>query len=334
MREASGKEQTMRILVYGAGVQGSVFAALLHRAGHDVKILARGRRLADIREHGIVLERLGTPGRQVTRVPTVERLETTDAYDLVMVTLQKGHVADVLPILAPNQGMPSIAFFMNNVAGPDEFVRALGAERVLLGFALMGGIRDGAVVRWASGEKKSHLFEVVVGEVDGSFTPRLRTVMEALGKAGIRTSAQPDMGAWLKAHWALVGPMARAINRVGNDNYRLGEEKRLLRLMVEAQREGFRVVRALGLPLAPARLRAMLRLPAWISVAVVRKLMKTEFAELALAGHAAAGGAEFLLLNQEFRRLIERASLPTPAIDELLGETRGGKRQKADTAGG
>jgi len=95
-----------------------------------------------------------------------------------------------------------------------------------------------------------------------------------------------------------------------------------------------RVVRALGLPLAPARLRAMLRLPAWISVAVVRKLMKTEFAELALAGHAAAGGAEFLLLNQEFRRLIERASLPTPAIDELLGETRGGKRQKADTAGG
>jgi len=34
----------MKILVYGAGVQGSVFAALLHEAGHDVKILARGRR--------------------------------------------------------------------------------------------------------------------------------------------------------------------------------------------------------------------------------------------------------------------------------------------------
>ena len=57
----------MRILVYGAGVQGSVFAASLHRAGHDAKILARGQRLADIRDHGIVLETLGTPGQQVTR---------------------------------------------------------------------------------------------------------------------------------------------------------------------------------------------------------------------------------------------------------------------------
>ena len=76
-RGAIGKDRTMRILVYGAGVQGSVFAASLHRAGHEVKILARGQRLADIRKHGIVLEKLGTPGQQVTRVPVVERLVLT-----------------------------------------------------------------------------------------------------------------------------------------------------------------------------------------------------------------------------------------------------------------
>jgi 2-dehydropantoate 2-reductase len=309
----------MKILVYGAGVQGSVFAALLHRAGQDVKILARGQRLADIREHGIVLERLGAPDRQVTPVPAVERLGITDAYDLVMVTLQKGQVADVLPILAANDGLPSIAFFMNNVAGPDEFVRALGAERVLLGFGLMGGIRDGAVVRWASGEKESHSFEVAMGEVDGSDTPRLGRVLEAFGKAGIDASAQPNMDAWLKAHWALVGPITRAINETGNDPYRLAGERDLLLRMVKAQREGFRVIRALGLPLAPTRLKVMLRLPNWVSVAVVRKLLRTEFAELALAGHAAAGGEEFSILDREFRRLVEKASIPTPSLDGLVG---------------
>jgi ketopantoate reductase len=324
----------MKILVYGAGVQGSVFAPLLHRAGHNVKILARGQRLADIREHGILLERLGNPDQQVTRVPAVERLDPTDRYDLVMVAMQTGQVADVLPVLAANEGSPTIAFFMNNVAGPEGFVRALGAERVIMGFGLMGGIRDGAVVRWASGEKKSHSFEVVLGEVNGSVTPRLRMVTEALGTAGIRTSVQPNMDAWLKAHWALVGPIARAINLAGNNNYRLAEEEGLLRLMVEAQREGFRVVKALGLPLAPARLKFMLRLPAWVSVGVVRKLLKTEYAELALAGHASAGGNEFMMLGQGFRKLIEKGSIPTPAIDELRDMTPGGEWQSSDTVAG
>jgi hypothetical protein len=103
--------------------------------------------------------------------------------------------------------------------------------------------------------------------------------------------------------------------------------------MVEAQCEGFRVIAALGLPLAPTRLKVMLRLPNWVSVAVARKLLKTEFAKLALAGHAAAGGAEFQLLDREFRALIEKASLPTPAIDELVGRTPGGTSETTDLGG-
>ena len=39
----------MRILVLGAGVIGSVYASELLRAGHEVVVFARGRRLADLR---------------------------------------------------------------------------------------------------------------------------------------------------------------------------------------------------------------------------------------------------------------------------------------------
>ena len=45
----------MKILVYGAGNLGSLYAAKLKDAGHDVTILARGKRLHSIREHGILL---------------------------------------------------------------------------------------------------------------------------------------------------------------------------------------------------------------------------------------------------------------------------------------
>ncbi|MDQ2831909.1 MAG: hypothetical protein M3Y74_23020, partial [Chloroflexota bacterium] len=56
-REFYNEEDTeMTILVYGAGVLGSVYAARLHDAGHTVSILARDQRLADLRAHGIVLD--------------------------------------------------------------------------------------------------------------------------------------------------------------------------------------------------------------------------------------------------------------------------------------
>jgi ketopantoate reductase len=42
-----------RLLVFGAGVIGSIYAARLAKRGADVTLLARGQRLADIREHGI-----------------------------------------------------------------------------------------------------------------------------------------------------------------------------------------------------------------------------------------------------------------------------------------
>lgn len=60
----------MKVLVVGAGVIGSFNTARLFRSGVDVKLLARGERLAALREHGVVLEdwrsRLGQATRPLT----------------------------------------------------------------------------------------------------------------------------------------------------------------------------------------------------------------------------------------------------------------------------
>lgn len=50
----------MRVLIIGAGVIGSFNAARLKQAGVDTVLLARGRRLDDLREHGVVLEHYRT----------------------------------------------------------------------------------------------------------------------------------------------------------------------------------------------------------------------------------------------------------------------------------
>ena len=41
----------MRILIYGAGVIGSLYAALFAEAGYDTNIYARGKRLEALRNN-------------------------------------------------------------------------------------------------------------------------------------------------------------------------------------------------------------------------------------------------------------------------------------------
>ena len=95
----------MRILVVGAGVIGSFNAARSKEAGQDVTLLARGRRLADLREHGVVLEDFRTGPRTTTQVPLVERLGPEDDYDLALVVMRRNQIPSVLPMLARSVAM-------------------------------------------------------------------------------------------------------------------------------------------------------------------------------------------------------------------------------------
>jgi 2-dehydropantoate 2-reductase len=307
----------MRILIYGAGVLGSVYAAHLHEGGHDVTVLARGKRLADIREHGIVLEELSAERRKETEVHVVERLEPTDAYDLVLVIMRKNQVASVLPVLCANQHTPNVAFLMNNAAGPGELVKALRRERVLMGFPGAGGVFKGHVVRYATKGKGARRLETTMGELDGTTTPRLRRIVDTFSQANISIVVESHIDAWLKTHVALVSPIAQTIYRAGGDNYALARDRKTIRLMLRAVREGLRVIQALNLPIAPRHLKLLNWFPLWVQVPLVRKVLSTEFAEVALAGHANAARDELEHLAEEFRMLIQETSIPTPAIDAL-----------------
>jgi len=86
------------ILVYGAGPLGSLFAARLHDAGHNVSLLARGKRLRDLRDYGIVLIDTKTGELTETHANIVESLGPDDAYDLVLVVMRKNKAMDILPI--------------------------------------------------------------------------------------------------------------------------------------------------------------------------------------------------------------------------------------------
>jgi 2-dehydropantoate 2-reductase len=137
------KRIVMKLLVYGAGVTGSLFSVRLHEAGHDVSLLARGERLAALRRHGVQLAEGDSPVVGRVPVPVVERPD--GRYDLIAVFVRAHQVDAVLESLAGLEG--DVLFLLNWAAGPEPLGTVIGQERVLLGFPTAAGTMDGDVVR-------------------------------------------------------------------------------------------------------------------------------------------------------------------------------------------
>ena len=305
----------MKILFYGAGPMGSMYAARLQECGQEVSILARGKRLADIHEYGIVLENTATGERTTTRLNVVEQLEPDDAYDLVVVLMRKNQIPFVLPVLAANRDTPNILLMGNNAAGPDKIINALGRERVLLGFPGAGGFREGHVVFYqvASARQQPTTF----GELDGQTTPRLRQIAEAFKSTGFPVTISPNIDPWLKTHAAEISPVACALYMAGVDNYRLARTRDGVVLTVRAIRENYKVLRTLGIPITPANHKIFDWIPEPMLVFLLQRMLNTKTAETEMVGHANAARDEMQHIADEFRALARTTSVPTPAMDRL-----------------
>ncbi len=312
----TSEQKKLKVLVYGAGVLGSLVAARLHEAGHNISLLARGQRLADLREYGLALQNVISGKSTVAPVDVVERLAPDDVYDWVIVVMRKNQVASTLPALAANPHTPNVLFMGNNAAGPDEYTRALGRERVLLGFCGAGGVRGGPIIRYVD-EAGGRRAKVTLGELNGSLTPRLQEIAGAFESAGFDVALSPDMDAWLVTHAAVVSPIALALYMAGGDNYRLARTRDAVVLGVRALREGLQVMHALNIPVTPTALQMYEWIPEPILVPLVQRLFNTQYAEIAMAGHANAARDEMKTLADEFRALAQQTTVPTPALDRL-----------------
>jgi 2-dehydropantoate 2-reductase len=309
----------MKILVYGAGPLGSLLASRLHDAGHKVNLLARGQRLADLRRHGIVLVDTETGKETVARPDIVERLDPQDAYDLVMVVMRKNRALEILPILAANRHTPNVLFLMNNAAGPDALMRALGAERVMTGFPMAAGFRRGYKVHYLAGGGPDKPARIPIGEADGPVRSRTMAVAAVLGSMeGFDAEIRTDMDAWLKAHVALLMPsLAPAMRAAGRDNVRMAHTRDAIVLAIRAIREGFQVLRKLGYPIVPSSLWIFRRLPEPILVWGFQRQLTDPRMRTAMLEHADAAQDEIRHLADEFYVLVRRSGVPTPVMDGL-----------------
>ena len=304
----------MRVLVAGAGVIGSVYAGKLLEAGHDVVLFARGQRLLDLREFGLVLERADTNEQWRRPVEAVSEMAGQAPFDLVMVPVRSDQLAGVLPILTDMDDASDVLFFGNYPGRQDELLDAVGS-RVILGFPAVGGTREGPIVRYVPISQQ----RTMLGEPNGPVTDRVRRLADMLSAAGFPTSTSTRMNAWLLGHSAFIAPIGCALQLADVDAGRLAKDRSLLRLMVRATRQGFQALDAAGVVEIPTNLRALyLRLPAMFAVTYWKRVMSSPRGELWFAAHTRAAPEEMAALAVSLRAAVHSTGRPAPDLLRLI----------------
>ena len=284
----------MKLLVYGAGVCGSLFAAHMHEAGHDVSLLARGERLNALRRHGVRLAAEDSPAVRRVPVPVVERPD--GGYDLITVFVRTHQVDAVLESLSGVEG--DVLFLLNWAAGPEALSAGIGRERLLLGFPTTGGTMDGDVVRYRKSTVITRRVAMPIGEPDGRTTPRLARIVETFRTAGINAKAEPRMEAWLRTHAAFEVPLGQAVHAAGGP-VALADDPDAIRGMLHLVRQN---LAAMGTPPVPRAFAALRALPQGLLVPVFRRFLKSPTAvHSGLDDHSPAAAAELERLTEQLR---------------------------------
>ena len=308
------------MLVIGAGVNGSICAARLCRAGIDGTILARGQRYTQIRSEGIIIENSLTHARSVTKVPVIQALEPDDLYDYILVVIRQDQMAALLPSLARNRSA-TIVFMANDLSGAKAYA-PIEKERILLGFVFAGGKREGSVVYGVDGVGGllGALFHgTPFGEIDGSLSVRLKRLVAIFRQAGLDATASPHVADYLATHAGFVTLMVAAALKYEMDLDALARNRADLGLLVDALRELFKLLPALNYRVTPPKFRILPLVPRALMAAGFGAFIASDMMKLGMADWGMSQTRdEWFYLGRELERLVDENRLAAPAMRSLL----------------
>ncbi len=311
------------VLVYGAGVIGSIYALRLAKAGHRVALLARGERLVAIGSEGLRIRHafLGTEER--AEVGVIDGLPAETRWDLVIVAVRSGQVENALGTLRAARTDGPLLVLGNNLGDLDAEAETIGRARAVFGFGALGGYRDGAGIIYLDGrtaEKPGRANRTTVGVIGDEARGAMGAVRAILEDAGLPCAESRDMRSWYLCHAALVFPLALSMYAAGGDQARYCDSPALIRLGVGACKECFASLRALGCKVEPRSLWTLLLASKGALARMIARRFRGEAARVAMFGHANSPGGREEISSQAavLDHLLKRTRKPTPSWDRLL----------------
>ena len=285
----------MRILIFGAGVIGSLYGTLLADAGYDVSIYARGRRLESLTQDGLLYKRKGKIRKAPVRV--LSKLEEEDCYHLILLTVREYQMHAALEELRKNSS-PNIVTMVNSLETYDKWEAICGAGRIIPAFPGAGGGFDGNVLDAALTPRL--IQPTTFGKTDG----RERVLAGVLHRAKIPCQIVPDMHAWQLCHLAMVVPIADAYYEAADPEH-AGRDAALMRKTAKQIRDNLDAIAARKIRLSPGKMQAFRLLPTPLVGWILGFAFQSSFGDRFMYRHSMKAPDEMRQLHEQFYRWFE-----------------------------
>ena len=194
----------MRILVMGAGAVGGYFGGRLLEAGRDVTFLVRPARAAELSRSGLVIRsRLGDVS--IPNPPTVLAETVSAPFDAVLLSSKAYDLEGAMAAFAPAVGpQTSILPLLNGMRHLDALSARFGADRVLGGQCVISAtLNDRREIVHLNDAHR-----ISFGELDGTMSPRVSALEQALSGAHFDVQASPHILLEMWEKWVLLATLA------------------------------------------------------------------------------------------------------------------------------
>ena len=288
----------MRILIYGAGVIGCLYATLFSKAGFDTTIYARGRRLESFKQNGLLYFK--NKNIKKANVNIIHKLEDNDIYDFVFLTVKTNQIHVALEELK-NNNSPNIVTMVNTLEKYDVWGKICGKRRIIPAFPGAGGSFEGNILKAAL--TPSIIQATTFGEINGNKSKRLSQLAILFKKSHIPYKIEKDMHAWQLCHLAMIVPIADAYYEAGVPE-KAGEDKELMRKTAISIKKNLDSLCKLGVTLTPKKMKVLHMLPVQILSIGLRFTFQSEFGNTFMYQHSMKALDVMRELNNQFYSYI------------------------------
>ncbi|MFB7816609.1 ketopantoate reductase family protein [Paenibacillus chitinolyticus] len=289
-----------RILIFGAGVIGSMYAIKLIEAGFDVSLFARSNRFKSLRESGLQYKEKGTV--KSIQVNVIDTLENDDVYDFIFVTVRYDRSESALLALKDNQSK-NIVTMTNNSIGFSSWLDIVG-DRLLPALPGFGGqIKDGVLhARFLP----KIIMATAFGEINGVVTERIENLAKLFKTAKLPYVVKKDMQAYLITHSVFDIAMMSFLH---SENKIIDKKtaRKTARKITVTLKAYLRAIQKAGVSIDPPMLKMVLKFPnlfldlfftTWLRTKMVSDMMLPDYANNA--------SNEVVQLSNDFMKFLSQ----------------------------
>lgn len=289
----------MKLLIYGAGVIGCLYAALFGEAGYDTYVYARGKRLESLKKHGLLYSK--NKRIRKANIKIVEKVEAEDIYDFVFLTVRENQVRTALAELSGNKST-NIVTMVNTAEPYEHWEKICGKGRIIPAFPGAGGSFEGRVLKAALVPKI--IQPTTFGEINGNKTSEAAVLADIFRNAGIPYQIVKNMHDWQLCHLAMVVPIADAYYEA-DDPENAGTEKALMLRTAQRIKRNFRILRRIGIEICPSKMNLFRTVPTAVLGMGLGLVFQSDFGNVFMYRHSMNAPDEMRRLHRQFYGFIK-----------------------------